>query len=112
MPGDALTKVPIGAFVTGIIVPREGNLAITMTEKLEDVIVIIFLPLVRIFDSLRCGLIPTCSIVLHPLWSFHEPRFAQHWYHLGVHNRHLCHLLHWQILRVFHRSTCRWFQLA
>ncbi|KAG6917302.1 hypothetical protein DXG01_003143 [Tephrocybe rancida] len=33
------------AFVTGLIVPREGNLAIALTEKLEDMVQIIFLPL-------------------------------------------------------------------
>jgi len=38
----------VGVFLTGLIVPREGGLAITMTEKLEDMVAIIFLPLVRI----------------------------------------------------------------
>ena len=36
----------VGAFLTGLIVPREGGLAIAMTEKLEDMVSIIFLPLV------------------------------------------------------------------
>jgi len=36
-----------GAFVAGLIVPREGGLAITITEKLEDMVSIIFLPLVN-----------------------------------------------------------------
>lgn len=36
-----------GAFLTGIIVPREGGLAIALTEKLEDMVSIIFLPLVE-----------------------------------------------------------------
>ena len=35
-----------GAFLVGMIVPREGGLAIVMTEKLEDMVSIIFLPLV------------------------------------------------------------------
>lgn len=35
-----------GAFVAGIIVPREGGLAIALTEKLEDMVSILFLPLV------------------------------------------------------------------
>jgi len=35
-----------GAFIAGLIVPREGGLAITITEKLEDMVSIIFLPLV------------------------------------------------------------------
>lgn len=38
-----------GAFLAGIIVPREGGLAIALTEKLEDMVSIIFLPLVS-FD--------------------------------------------------------------
>jgi hypothetical protein len=37
----------VGAFLTGLIVPREGGLAIALTEKLEDMVAIIFLPLVR-----------------------------------------------------------------
>ena len=36
----------VGAFLTGLIVPREGGLAIAMTEKLEDMVDIVFLPLV------------------------------------------------------------------
>ena len=36
----------VGAFLVGIIVPREGGLAITLTEKLEDMVSIVFLPLV------------------------------------------------------------------
>ena len=35
-----------GGFVVGVIVPREGGLAIALTEKLEDMVSIIFLPLV------------------------------------------------------------------
>jgi Kef-type K+ transport system membrane component KefB len=35
-----------GAFIAGLIVPREGGLAIMITEKLEDMVSIIFLPLV------------------------------------------------------------------
>ena len=36
----------VGAFLAGLIVPREGGLAIALTEKLEDMVTIIFLPLV------------------------------------------------------------------
>ena len=35
-----------GGFIAGLVVPREGGLAITLTEKLEDMVSIIFLPLV------------------------------------------------------------------
>ncbi|KAJ3556665.1 hypothetical protein NM688_g1898 [Phlebia brevispora] len=36
-----------GAFLAGIIVPREGNLTSALTEKLEDMVSVIFLPLVK-----------------------------------------------------------------
>jgi Kef-type K+ transport system membrane component KefB len=43
-----------GAFVMGLVVPREGGLAIALTEKLEDMVTIIFLPLVR--NKVKLGL--------------------------------------------------------
>ena len=36
-----------GAFLAGLAIPHEGGLAIALTEKLEDLTSIIFLPLVR-----------------------------------------------------------------
>ena len=45
-----------GAFLVGIIVPREGGLAITLTEKLEDMVSIVFLPLVRVVIVLHYNL--------------------------------------------------------
>ncbi|KAH7915459.1 Sodium/hydrogen exchanger family-domain-containing protein [Hygrophoropsis aurantiaca] len=45
-----------GAFLAGIIVPREGGLAIAMTEKLEDMVSIIFLPLYFTLSGLNTNL--------------------------------------------------------
>ncbi|KAK0501380.1 Sodium/hydrogen exchanger family-domain-containing protein [Armillaria luteobubalina] len=45
-----------GAFLAGIIVPREGNLAIHLTEKLEDMVSIIFLPLYFTLSGLSTDL--------------------------------------------------------
>ncbi|KAH7914100.1 Sodium/hydrogen exchanger family-domain-containing protein [Hygrophoropsis aurantiaca] len=45
-----------GAFLAGIIVPREGGLAITLTEKLEDMVTIIFLPLYFTYSGLNTNL--------------------------------------------------------
>ncbi|KAJ3930792.1 MAG: Sodium/hydrogen exchanger family-domain-containing protein [Lentinula lateritia] len=45
-----------GAFLTGIIVPREGNLPIYLTEKLEDMVSIIFLPLYFTLSGLSTNL--------------------------------------------------------
>ena len=35
-----------GSFLAGLIIPREGGLAIALTKRLEDMVTIIFLPLV------------------------------------------------------------------
>ncbi|KAJ7917502.1 Sodium/hydrogen exchanger family-domain-containing protein [Mycena leptocephala] len=45
-----------GAFVMGLVVPREGGLAIALTEKLEDMVTIIFLPLYFTISGLNTNL--------------------------------------------------------
>ncbi|KAG1814783.1 Sodium/hydrogen exchanger family-domain-containing protein [Suillus subaureus] len=45
-----------GAFLAGIIVPREGGLAIALTEKLEDMVTIVFLPLYFTYSGLNTNL--------------------------------------------------------
>ncbi|KXN82041.1 K(+)/H(+) antiporter 1 [Leucoagaricus sp. SymC.cos] len=45
-----------GAFVTGLIIPREGGLTIALTEKLEDMVAIIFLPLYFTISGLSTDL--------------------------------------------------------
>ena len=42
---------PAGAFVVGVIVPREGGISIAFVEKLEDMVQIIFLPIVSKHSS-------------------------------------------------------------
>jgi Kef-type K+ transport system membrane component KefB len=44
---DVIGVHPIfGGFLMGLAVPREGGLAIKLTQKLEDMVAVIFLPLV------------------------------------------------------------------
>ncbi|KAI5991153.1 Sodium/hydrogen exchanger family-domain-containing protein [Pisolithus albus] len=45
-----------GAFLVGVIIPREGGLAIALTEKLEDMVAIIFLPLYFTLSGLKTDL--------------------------------------------------------
>ncbi|KAI0040269.1 hypothetical protein FA95DRAFT_1527812 [Auriscalpium vulgare] len=45
-----------GAFLAGLVVPREGGLAIALTEKLEDMVSIIFLPLYFTISGLSTNL--------------------------------------------------------
>lgn len=62
-----------GAFVMGIVVPREGGLAIALTEKLEDMVSIIFLPLVNAGSVVTLILLTPCvhsilpSLVFRPI---------------------------------------------
>ncbi|KAI0252193.1 Sodium/hydrogen exchanger family-domain-containing protein [Lactifluus subvellereus] len=55
-----------GAFLAGIIVPRDGGLAIALTEKLEDMVSVIFLPLVGPIDSTR----KPSLMVSRTIWGF------------------------------------------
>lgn len=41
----------IGGFLSGLIIPHDNGYAISITEKLEDLVTIIFLPLVRHCDE-------------------------------------------------------------
>ncbi|KAL5501372.1 KHA1_2 [Sanghuangporus vaninii] len=45
-----------GGFLAGLVVPREGGLAIALTEKLEDMVSIIFLPLYFTLSGLQTNL--------------------------------------------------------
>ncbi|KAA1469607.1 hypothetical protein DENSPDRAFT_928250 [Dentipellis sp. KUC8613] len=56
-----------GAFLAGLVVPREGGLAIALTEKLEDMVSIIFLPLYFTLSGLSTdlGLLNTGTV-----WGF------------------------------------------
>lgn len=71
-----------GAFLTGIIVPREGGLTIALTEKLEDMVSIIFLPLVKLFIPMHLSMTHrcTCFIVLHPIRPLYRPRTTKQWF--------------------------------
>jgi Kef-type K+ transport system membrane component KefB len=37
----------IGGFLAGLVVPHDNGYAISIVEKLEDLVTIVFLPLVR-----------------------------------------------------------------
>lgn len=58
-----------GAFLAGIIVPRDGGLAITLTEKLEDMVSVIFLPLVSLSHFRKMHKLMGYP-VFHTLWPF------------------------------------------
>ncbi|KIJ64593.1 hypothetical protein HYDPIDRAFT_28527 [Hydnomerulius pinastri MD-312] len=45
-----------GAFIVGVIVPREGGVALAMAEKLEDMVGIVFLPIYFTISGLKTNL--------------------------------------------------------
>ncbi|KAG2031748.1 Sodium/hydrogen exchanger family-domain-containing protein [Suillus americanus] len=49
-------SVVFGAFLAGVVVPREGALASSLTKKLEDVVIIVFLPLFFTLSGLNTDL--------------------------------------------------------
>ena len=112
LPDYTIAKPLTGAFIVGLIVPRQGDLAIALTEKLEDAVSIIFLPLVRFPKPSSFDVELTSLIVLYPFWSFDRPRPTQLWNHLGIHDRHLYHGLRWQVRWMLHCGAVRWVQLA
>jgi hypothetical protein len=42
-----VAKPSVGGFLAGLIIPHENGFAISLVEKLEDLVSILFLPLVR-----------------------------------------------------------------
>lgn len=59
-----------GGFIAGLVIPRDNGFAISLLEKIEDIVSILFLPLVRVAAIAQacCKLIPR-STVLHALGS-------------------------------------------
>lgn len=54
---DIIGVHPIfGAFLVGLMIPHEGGYAIAMTEKLEDLVSVIFLPIYFALSGLRTNL--------------------------------------------------------
>ena len=83
-----------------------------MTEKLEDVVSIVFLPLVCVLKLLHGSTKLIHLTVLHAFRSFHRSRSTQHWHHLGVHDFDLRHGLPWKIRWMHHGGAYCWVQLA
>ena len=62
---NGLTVGP-GGFLAGLIIPHENGFAISLVEKIEDVVSLLLLPLVRLSSGIL-NLTLMCSIVLRLL---------------------------------------------
>ena len=68
-------SICIGAFVAGIIIPCEGRLVTTLTENLEDTVLIIFLSLVHSHPYLIAST-AQANFKLTMLWNSTSPSLA------------------------------------
>ena len=59
-----------GGFLAGLVIPHEGGFAIALCEKIEDLITILLLPIVRISHPPRYPLLTVCMAVPIVLCSF------------------------------------------
>ena len=42
-----LLNMPLAGFIAGLIIPHENGFAISLTEKLEDFVILLLIPIVR-----------------------------------------------------------------
>ena len=118
-----------GGFLAGLIVPREGGLAIKMMEKMEDIVAIVFLPLVCLYSPFIAH-ICTCRsldhgcralilvglahanswhVVLHHFRIVHQSRSVKHGYDMGLYDCHHRHCLGWEVCGCDYRFVLCFF---
>ena len=91
-------RLHVGGFLAGLVVPRDGGLAIALTEKLEDMVTIIFLPLVcRTHISALLRLNSSPFAVFHHIGPFYKSWITKRWYHLGLYNCDMHFSILWQV---------------
>lgn len=56
-----------GGFIVGLFMPHEGSFRHHMTEKIEDLVTVFFLPLYFALSGLRTDL---CVLFPGPFWPF------------------------------------------
>lgn len=74
-----------GGFIAGVIVPHEHDLSIKITEKIEDMVNILFLPLVSAIVRMKGkSVTKTVALVFHPFWFKNANWSFGYRYHLGL----------------------------
>lgn len=103
--------MPPGGFVAGLIIPHENGFAISLVEKLEDLVNILFIPIVRP-KGFFCGCSLILVVVLHTFWLENRSISLEHWDCRGIYR---CPLLGFFLCKVYPVLRSRlvyWFQLA
>jgi hypothetical protein len=101
-----------GGFLAGLAVPHEGGFAIALVEKIEDLVTILLLPIVRAYSYSRSrfvnGLQYVTSIVLCTFRPEDRSRIIEHWKSVGICNPSHRHCVLRQVHRVCWYSQVRW----
>jgi hypothetical protein len=93
-----------GGFIAGLVIPRDNGFAISLLEKIEDLVSILFLPLVRrVFQALPIVLIS--SPVLHALWFENQLGPFERRCHMGLYDPYHCSCFPWQVYRMCRSRT-------
>lgn len=101
----------LGGFLAGLIIPHENGFAISLVEKLEDLVSLLFLPIVRLFPlPLIHSLI--LALVFHTFRSTNKSGTLRQRRDMGLHDHHLLGGLCVKVLRVCFCSVHHRFQLA
>lgn len=104
----------VGGFLAGLIVPHDNGFAIAIVEKIEDLVSILFLPIV---GSIRLSTSHDQQLIFLPVLVFHSFRFAnkpwtaRHRYRLGFCRVDLPHCFHFQIRILWRRGLFQRLQL-
>jgi len=109
VPGFLILNDPyVGGFLAGLIIPHENGFAISLVEKIEDLVTILLLPIVSFQQSHR-----TLVVFAHfhgpvlVLYSFrveNESWVAQQWRDVGIHHYHLHCCLFLQVFLLLYCS--------
>lgn len=85
-----------GGFLAGLIIPHDNGFAISLVEKLEDLVSLLFLPIV---SHLMFYLSRTHhdSIVFCVLRIEDQPGILGQWYYMGLYRSHLCRCILLQV---------------
>lgn len=104
----------VGGFLAGLIVPHDNGFAIAIVEKIEDLVSILFLPIV---GSSRSSASQYQQLMFLPVLVFHsfgfanKPWTAQHWYRLGFRRVDLPRCFRFQIHILWGRGLFQRLQL-
>lgn len=106
-----MTILLSGGFLAGLIIPHENGFAISLVEKLEDLVCIIFMPIVCSDVQHHIQDI-NYLLVLCTIWLEDKSWPLGQWYYMGLRRHYLYHGFLQQVFVLRHFCQTNRFQLA